>query len=75
MSGIRTRNVRVAVRFLGFEAGAGFSKFQLPLSINLTTITTYTGITDANDHKSLANLSHKVVSSATRHEWDSNSQC
>jgi hypothetical protein len=40
--------LRVAVRFLGFEAGGGFSKFQFPLSINLTTITTYTGITDAN---------------------------
>jgi hypothetical protein len=40
--------LRVAVRFLGFEAGGGFSEFQFPLSINLTTITTYTGITDAN---------------------------
>ena len=45
---LNTINLNLAVRFLGFEAGGGFSKFQFPLSINLTTITTYTGITDAN---------------------------
>jgi hypothetical protein len=59
---LNTINLNLAVRFLGFEAGGGFSKFQFPLSINLTTITTYTGITDANG----VNYLRFMVFNATR---------
>jgi hypothetical protein len=46
--------LRVAVRFLGFEAGGGVSEFQFPLSINLTTITTI----DPGKHIASRNLDH-----------------